>query len=143
MQQPSRPIKHIIFDEGLYDEDIYIAPKPNNGLIIGATKADVGFDTSVTAGEILHLLDVGTRLVPALKQCSITRMWAGLRPKTPNSRPLLGSVPGWENVFVASGHGGFGIMLSTITGETLAEQIATGRVPDIICPFQPETPSVV
>ncbi|MBA2391410.1 MAG: glycine oxidase ThiO [Ktedonobacteraceae bacterium] len=138
LKQPASPIKHIIFDEGLYDEDIYIAPKPNNGLIIGATKADVGFNTSVTAGEILHLLDVGTRLVPALEQCEITRTWAGLRPKTPNSRPILGAVPGWENVFVASGHGGFGIMLSAITGETLAEQIATGHIPDIIRPFQPE-----
>jgi len=138
LQQPVKPIKHIIFDEGIYDEDIYIAPKPNNGLIIGATKADVGFDTSVTAGEILHLLDVGTRLVPALKQCEITRMWAGLRPKMPDSRPVLGIVPGWENVSVASGHGGFGIMLSTITGETLAEQIATGIAPEIIRPFQPK-----
>jgi glycine oxidase len=137
LQQPDVPIKHIIFDEGLFDEDIYIAPKPNNGLIIGATKADVGFNTSVTAGEIYHLLDVGTRLIPALEHSSILRMWAGLRPKTPNSRPILGTVPGWTNVSVASGHGGFGILLSAITGETIAEQIASGHTPDIISPFQP------
>jgi len=138
LQQPPNPIHHIIFDEGLFDEDIYIAPKLNNDLIIGATKAEVGFDTSVTAEEILHLLDVGTRLVPALRQCSILRMWAGLRPKTVHSRPILGAVPGLANVSIASGHGGFGVMLSAITGEALAEQVATGSVPDIIRPFQPK-----
>src|SRR5207248_2102285 len=48
LQQPSPPIRYIIFDEGIVDEDIYIAPKPNGTLVVGATKADVGFDTSVS-----------------------------------------------------------------------------------------------
>lgn len=135
LQQPSLPVRHIIFDEGIVDEDIYIAPKPNGTVVIGATKADVGFDTSVSAGGALHLLQVVTQLLPALAFCSIQRMWAGLRPKTPDSRPLLGPIPSWENVVIASGHGGFGVLLSAITGETVAELVITGRVPEIIRPF--------
>jgi glycine oxidase len=138
LQQPSLPIRHIIFDEGIVDEDIYIAPKPNGTVVVGATKADVGFDTSVSAGGALHLLQVATQLLPALAYCSIQRMWAGLRPKTLDSRPLLGPIPSWENVVIASGHGGFGVLLSAITGETVAELVTTGTVPEIIQPFVPK-----
>lgn len=135
LQQPSTPLRTIIFDEGVWDEDVYIAPRADGTIIIGATKAEVGFDTSVTAGGVQHLLDVAIRLLPALANCPITRMWACLRPKTRDSRPLLGPLPGWSNVTVASGHGGFGVTLSMITGETIAELVATGQYSEIIRPF--------
>ncbi len=138
LEQPSPPVRHIIFDEGIVDEDIYLAPKPNGILVVGATKGDVGFNTSVTAEGALHLLTVATQLLPALARCSTHRMWAGLRPKTPDSRPLLGPIPFWGNVTIASGHGGFGILLSAITGETIAELVTTGQVPEIIRPFVPK-----
>ena len=134
-QQPSPPVHHILFDEGVFDEDIYLAPKPDGTLVVGATKADVGFDTSVSVEGTLHLHKIATQIMPALAHCSIQRMWAGLRPKTLDSRPLLGPIPPWENVMIASGHGGFGILLSIITGETIAELVTTGQVPEIISPF--------
>ena len=138
LRQPSPAlIGRMIFDEGVYDLDVYIAPKPNGSMIVGATKAEVGFDTSVSVGGVLHLLDVATRLIPDLAQCVIERTWAGLRPKTPDSRPLLGRVPSWENVALACGHGGFGITKSAITGEALADLIATGQAPAVIGPFAP------
>ncbi len=137
-QQPSPPIRHIIFDEGIIDEDFYIAPKPNGTLVVGATKAEVGFDTSVSSEGTLHLLKVATQLLPVLAHSSPLRMWAGLRPKTPDSRPLLGPIPSWKNVIIASGHGGFGILLSIITGETIAELVTTWQVPEIIRPFVPK-----
>jgi glycine oxidase len=119
-------------------EDIYIAPKPNGTIVVGATKADVGFDSSVSAGGVLHLLRVATQLLPALAYCPIHRMWAGLRPKTLDSRPILGPIPPWENVSIASGHGGFGVLLSVVTGETIAGLVTTGTVPEIIRPFVPK-----
>jgi glycine oxidase len=138
IQQPSTPLRTIIFDEGVWDEDVYIAPKPDGTVIVGATKADVGFDTTVSAGGAQHLLDVAIRLLPALANCPIARMWACLRPKTPDSRPLLGPLPGWSNVTAACGHGGFGVTLSIVTGEAIAELIATGQYPEIIRPFAPQ-----
>ena len=134
LQQPSHPIRHIIFGE----DDIYIAPKPNGTILIGGTKAEVGFDTSVSAGGALHLLQVATQLVPELATCSVQRMWAGSRPKASTSHPLLGPIPSWENATVASGHSGFGIMLSAITGESIATLIATGTAPHIIRSFAPK-----
>lgn len=134
-QQPSPPVHHILFDEGVFDEDIYLAPKPDRTLVVGATKAEVGFDTSVSVEGPLHLHKIATQIIPALAHCSIQRMWAGLRPKTLDSRPLLGPIPSWENVMIASGHSGFGILLSIITGETIAELVTTEQVPEIIRPF--------
>ena len=142
VQQPSPPLRHIIFDEGVVDEDFYMAPKPNGTIVIGATKADVGFDLSVSAGGVLHLLAVAIQILPPLAHCPFQRMWAGLRPKTPDSHPLLGPTPSWENVVIASGHGGFGVLLSAITGEMIGELVTTGTVPEIIRPFVPKENSV-
>ena len=134
-QQPSPSVHHILFDEGVFDEDVYLAPKPDGTLVVGATRAEVGFDTSVSVEGTLHLHKIATQIIPALARCPIQRMWAGLRPKTPDSRPLLGPIPSWENVTIASGHGGFGILLSVITGEMISELVVTGQVPEIIRPF--------
>ncbi len=140
VQQPSTPIRHIFFDEGVFDEDICLAPKPDNTIWISGTKKDVGMDTSVSVGGVLHLLTILSRLFPALVDCRIQRMWAGLRPKTPENRPLIGPAPQWANVTLASGHGAFGILLSAITGELVAECIETGDLPEMLRPFAPKEP---
>jgi glycine/D-amino acid oxidase-like deaminating enzyme len=65
-------------------------------------------------------------------------MWAGLRPKSRTSIPLLGNAPSWKNVTIATGHGGFGVTLSAITGENIAELIIKGQVPELLQPFVPK-----
>ncbi len=60
-----------------------------------------------------------------------------LRPKTPDSCPLLGRFPSWENVTLAAGHGGFGITMSALTEEAIAGLIATGQASMVISPFAP------
>jgi glycine oxidase len=130
-------IRHIIFDEGIWDVDWYITPKPDGTVIIGATKVEAGFDETVSAGGALHLLEIATKIVPSLANWPIVRIWAGLRPKSIHSRPLLGPAPLWENVTVATGHGGFGITLSAITGDLIAEWIATRQISDLMAAFVP------
>lgn len=62
--------------------------------------------------------------------------WVGSRPVTPDGLPLVGatSAPG---VYVAGGHGMWGIVLGPATGKLLAEQIVTGRTDPAIAPFDP------
>jgi glycine oxidase len=128
-RQPDTSVRHIIFGEAAY-----LAPK-GNSLFVGATKEAAGFDTSVTDAGQSWLIETATRLVPSLKQSSIERAWAGLRPKTPDAWPILGPAPHWENVTLATGHNSIGIMLSAITGQTIAECVSNGHVPEIIRPF--------
>lgn len=62
--------------------------------------------------------------------------WVGSRPCTPDGLPLIG-VTNNPRVFVAGGHGMWGITLGPVTGELLAQQIATGMVPQELLPFSP------
>jgi len=131
MSQAEPPLQHLIFGEA-----IYVAPRGQQ-LLIGATKEEAGFDDQVTQEGLSWLHSSATRLLPVLEHGSIQHSWAGLRPRTPDTRPILGPVPGWENVTIASGHNSVGIILSSITGDSIAELIATGRTPALIAPFAP------
>ncbi len=62
--------------------------------------------------------------------------WVGSRPVTADGLPLVGATTS-ERVFVAGGHGMWGITLGPITGQLLAEQITTGQVPAALTPFDP------
>jgi len=132
MQQPEQRLRHIIFGEAAY-----FAPRGQQ-ILIGATKEEAGFDDQVTQEGISWLRSTATHFLPALEHGSIQASWAGLRPRTPDTRPLLGPAPGWENVTIATGHNSVGIILSGITGATIAELVATGQVPEIIAPFSPQ-----
>lgn len=62
--------------------------------------------------------------------------WVGSRPVTPDGRPLVGQTKA-ENIYVAGGHGMWGIVLGPATGKYLAELMATGHTNPIIKPFDP------
>lgn len=132
LQQPSSPISHILMGEG-----IYLAPRSGGKVLVGATREDAGFDTRVTQEATMWLRSTAERLVPALASSSLLDVWAGLRPKTPDGKPLLGPVEGWENVVMATGHNAFGIQLSPMTGVAIAELITTGQTPQGIRAFSP------
>ena len=136
LRQPAPPLRTIIFGEAAY-----LAPKQDGTVVVGATKDEVGFDKQLTAGGVAWLLNTASRLIPSLEQSAIASMWAGLRPKTPDNLPILGRAPGWENVILATGHGSVGIMLSAITGKTIAELLVTGASPELIRPFALHRPA--
>ena len=127
---PSQSLGSIVFGEATY-----LASKGGDTILVGASKDEVGFDKHVTAGGLSWLLSSVIRLAPTLELCAIERVWAGLRPKTPDSHPILGTAPGWENVTLAVGHGSVGIILSAITGQAIAEIVVKGRVPEIVKEF--------
>jgi D-amino-acid dehydrogenase len=62
--------------------------------------------------------------------------WVGSRPVTPDGKPLIGATRA-PNVYVAGGHGMWGMVLGPATGKLLAEQIATGETHPAIAPFDP------
>ena len=64
--------------------------------------------------------------------------WAGLRPGSPDGLPVIGRLPGWENVYVATGHFRNGILLGPITGKLIAQLITTGRTEVPLAPFRAE-----
>lgn len=129
LRQPAVSLRQSIFGEA-----VYLVPKEGR-ILVGATKEEAGFDTQVTDEGVSWLRDTAIRLVPTLQQCPLESSWAGLRPRTPDTRPILGPVSQWENVTLAVGHNAVGILLSPITGQTIAETIVTDHVPQSIRPF--------
>src|SRR5256886_9676483 len=130
LKQPATPLKYTISGN-----EIYMVPKIDNTIYVGATVEQVGFDKSNTAGGIAWLLSSAIQLVPELEHAAIADTWSGLRPWSEDSYPILGKAPGWENVTLATGHGPGGFELSAITGKTIAELITTGQTSALIQPF--------
>lgn len=96
-------------------------------ILIGATREFVGYNTQVTREGLKEILKYATRLVPALKEINMIRMFAGLRPYTPDGLPIIGAVKGLEGFFMAAGHEGDGIALSPVTGKIVSDLIIDGE----------------
>nr|MDQ2688306.1 glycine oxidase ThiO [Armatimonadota bacterium] len=121
---PSVPFRHTI-----YGHHRYLVPRADNQVVVGATEENVGFDTGTTATGVSSLLTAASALVPALTNAAIESVWTGLRPVSADGLPLLGRVPHWQNVQVASGHGRNGILLTPITSQLMAASLLDGAPP--------------
>jgi glycine oxidase ThiO len=130
LHQPEQPLQHVIFGNGLY-----LVPKIDQTIYVGATTERVGFDRHNTAGGLAWLLTSAISLVPSLEQAALAKIWTGLRPMSADGYPILGYAPGWENVVLATGHGSGGFELSALTGRTIADLITTGHLAPVIQPF--------
>lgn len=114
---------------------VYLAPRSDGKILIGATVEFVGYDKRTTMEGARQMIEAGITLAPELAQKSFVQTWAGLRPYA--KRPYLGKIPGFDNVIVASGHHKNGILLAPITGKLICELITTGNPSLPLDPFQP------
>ena len=107
---------------------VYLVPRVNGEVVVGATMQEAGFDTSVRSGAIHDLLHAAIDLVPAIEELPLIETMAGLRPGTPDNAPLLGwsTVPG---LVFATGHYRHGMLLAPYTADVLAEVLAGGDLP--------------
>ncbi len=63
--------------------------------------------------------------------------WMGMRPFLPDGLPAIGRAPGFDNVYVAAGHGMLGITLAPATGVAMADLMVRGRADLDLTPFDP------
>ncbi|MFD6230644.1 glycine oxidase ThiO [Streptomyces sp. NPDC060232] len=115
---------------------VYLVPRENGELVIGATSEELGWDTTVTAGGVYELLRDAHELVPGITELPLTETRAGLRPGSPDNAPLLGPT-GLPGLHLATGHYRNGVLLTPLTGEAMAELLVTGELPEIARPFAP------
>jgi glycine oxidase len=135
---PVRPVKGQILtlrDAGrdpvcrrtVASERVYVVPRSDGRLIVGATVEEEGFDTTVTAGGVHELLREAYRLLPEIAELELAETTAGLRPGTPDNLPLIG--PGAiEGLVLATGHYRNGILLAPLTAERVAEALVAAEV---------------
>ncbi|WP_432507310.1 glycine oxidase ThiO [Kineococcus arenarius] len=101
------------------DRDVYLVPREDGELVVGATSEDRGFDETVTAGAVHDLLRDAQALVPGTSELELVEVLARSRPGSPDNLPLIGpgDVPG---LLLAVGHHRNGVLLSGVTAEAVA-----------------------
>ncbi|MEV8037601.1 glycine oxidase ThiO [Streptomyces sp. NPDC086182] len=115
---------------------VYLVPRENGELVVGATSEELGWDTTVTAGGVYELLRDAHELVPGITELPLTETRAGLRPGSPDNAPLLGPTA-LDGLLLATGHFRNGVLLTPVTGDAMAHALATGELPAEARPFTP------
>jgi glycine oxidase len=135
LKAPAPPVRHVIRGYAR-SRPVYLVPRRDGEVVIGATEEERGTDTTVTAGGLLDLLGPAAELVPGIVEYPVTETPAGLRPGTPDNAPIIGPLAG--NMIVAAGHYRNGVLLAPVTADAVADLVATGAVPDVVKPFTPD-----
>ena len=118
-----------------YPTSVYLVPRTDGRLIVGATSEEMGFDTRLTAGGIFELLRGAWEAVPGIYELPLLETWTGLRPGSRDNAPILGKTP-IENLIYATGHYRNGILLTPITAYEISKLILTGETSETIVSFQ-------
>jgi glycine oxidase len=115
---------------------VYLVPRDDGRVVVGATVEERGFDISVTAEAVYTLLRDAHRLLPGVLDLELVETHAGLRPGSPDNAPLLGpsALPG---LIMATGHHRNGVLLTPVTADAVATYLSTGRLEDHVLPFSP------
>jgi glycine oxidase len=102
---------------------VYLVPCTKDGLIVGATVEDKGFDATVTAGAVHDLLRDAIEVVPGVSELELVETLVRWRPGSPDNAPLLGE-SGLPGLLLATGHYRNGVLLAPITGDIIADLVA-------------------
>lgn len=104
----------------------YLVPRVTGTVLVGSTMEEVGFDDRVTEAGREILAEAAASLVPPLGDARIVEAWAGLRPMSADTWPILGPDPEVEGLFYAVGHGRNGILFAPLVGRAVAELALEG-----------------
>ena len=120
-----------------YPMPVYLVPRKDGRLVIGATTEELGFDTDLIVGGIYELLHGAFEAVPGIYKLPLIETWTGLRPGSSDNAPILGKTP-VDNLIYATGHYRNGILLTPITAYEISELVLTGETSETIAPFKLE-----
>ncbi|NDU77387.1 glycine oxidase ThiO [Actinomadura sp. DSM 109109] len=116
---------------------VYLVPRADGEIVVGATQEELGFDTRVTAGGLWELLRDARELLPGITELEFAEVTAGLRPGSPDNAPAMGptALPG---LLVGTGHFRNGILLTPVSADILSAMLLDGPVPEVAGPFAPD-----
>lgn len=117
-----------LLNQVLFGPGIYIVPRKDGRIVIGATSETVGFTPHNTPAGLQTLLNRALQLYPPLKDCPIHHQWWGYRPSTPDEWPILGASH-CDNLTLATGHHRNGILLAPVTAMLIADHVLGSPAP--------------
>jgi glycine oxidase len=120
---PSRTVRAVV--EG---RPIYLVPRADGELVLGATQYEAGFDQSVTAGGVRELLDGAERIFPGIGEFELVEISAGVRAASVDTVPFIGELgPG---VLAATGHHRNGLLMAPVTADAVVALLAGEKPPE-------------
>ncbi|NEQ82620.1 MAG: glycine oxidase ThiO [Moorea sp. SIO2I5] len=123
----------------LHGSEVYLVPRRDGRILIGATVEDVGWQPDNTTAGINRLLESAIRLYPKIQHWSIYECWWGFRPATPDQFPIIGTSP-CQNLSLATGHYRNGILLAPVTALLLADLIEKQKSDPLLDQFRYDRP---
>ena len=115
---------------------IYLVPRDDGRLVVGATVEERGWDSRTTAGGAYELLRDALAVVPGLDDAELVAVRTGLRPGSPDDLPIIGS-SGVDGLVVATGHHRNGVLLTPVTADAVAAVVTGGPVPAEVAACDP------
>jgi len=129
VEAPSAALAHAVTGaEG------YLVPRGDR-VLVGSTEEQLGFSVRTSDANIGRLRSVLAALCPPLADAPEQSRWAGLRPVTPDKRPIIGPDPSAPQLFYACGHSKNGILLAALTAAVTADSIVDGSTSVDLSPF--------
>jgi glycine oxidase len=116
---------------------VYVVPRADGRVVVGATVEERGFDLTVTAGGVHELLREAYRVLPEIAELEFSEALAGLRPGTPDNAPVIGR-GSLDGLVVATGHYRNGILLAPVTADAVTAILAGDDPPAVVAPMNPE-----
>ncbi|MEC3981505.1 glycine oxidase ThiO [Amycolatopsis sp. H20-H5] len=127
---PKRTLRAVV--EG---RPIYLVPRANGELVLGATQYEAGFDETVTAKGVRELLEGAERVLPGLAEYELVEMAAGLRAGSVDALPFVGELE--DGVFAATGHHRNGLLLAPVTADAVVAWLDGEPASEEILPASP------
>lgn len=128
-------LRHIV--RGLVKgSPVYLVPRADGRIVVGASSEERGFDIAPRAGAVYELLRDAQSLMPEIGEAVLEEICTGLRPGSPDNAPIIGPTP-VSGLVHATGHYRNGILLTPVTAEAVAEVVSGGELPAALAPFTP------
>jgi D-amino-acid dehydrogenase len=122
----------------LYLSEMRVGISPFNGAArIGGTMELSGMNLEIVRARVAAIRRAAARYLPGAGQGTAQTEWTGMRPLTVDGLPAIGKAPGFENLYVAAGHGMLGVTLAPATGLAIAEQVTGVPSSFDLKPFDP------
>jgi glycine oxidase len=122
----------------LWGPGCYVVPWADGTVLVGATVEHVGFDERATSAGVSQLLHAATTLVPGLANAEFLEVRVGLRPGTPDDRPIVGESQRINGLIYAAGHFRNGALLAPLTADAVADLIAGTPLDSVWGPCDPQ-----
>jgi glycine oxidase len=134
LRLPGSPLLSCIVRGSVKGSPVYLVPRADGEIVVGASSEDAGFDLRPRAGAVYELLRDAQSLVPVLGEAELTEISTSVRPGSPDNAPLVGGTA-VDGLVLATGHYRNGILLTPVTADGIADLVADGELPAVLAPF--------